>query len=52
MAAGTPLPLALTDGFHTAFSVGALAALAGVLVALVVIRRRDLAGAEPVPQGA
>ncbi len=52
VAAGDGLPFALTDGFHTAFAVGALAALAGVLVALVVIRRRDLAEAEPIPQGA
>jgi EmrB/QacA subfamily drug resistance transporter len=52
IAAGKALPLALTDGFQTAFSIGAFAALAGVLVALVVIRRRDLAAPEPVLQGA
>jgi EmrB/QacA subfamily drug resistance transporter len=52
IAAGKALPFALTDGFQTAFGIGAFAALAGVLVALVVIRRRDLAAPEPVPQGA
>jgi MFS family permease len=52
IAAGKALPFALTDGFHTAFSIGAIAGLVGVLVALVVIRRRDLAAPEPVLQGA
>jgi EmrB/QacA subfamily drug resistance transporter len=36
---------ALTDGFHAAFTCGAAVALAGVLVALLVVRRRDLAAA-------
>jgi EmrB/QacA subfamily drug resistance transporter len=43
---GTALPFALTDGFQAAFVGGAGVALAGVLVALLVVRRRDLA-----PQG-
>jgi EmrB/QacA subfamily drug resistance transporter len=51
IAAGTAPPLALTDGFQAAFLGGAGVALAGVLVALVIVRRRDLAepGAEPQP---
>jgi MFS family permease len=43
IAAGTAPPLALTDGFQAAFVGGAGVALAGVLVALVIVRRRDLA---------
>jgi EmrB/QacA subfamily drug resistance transporter len=35
--------VALTDGFHAAFVGGTVAALAGVLVALVIVRPRDLA---------
>jgi EmrB/QacA subfamily drug resistance transporter len=34
---------ALTDGFQAAFIGGTAAALAGLLVALVIVRRRDLA---------
>jgi EmrB/QacA subfamily drug resistance transporter len=34
---------ALTDGFQAAFVGGAAVALAGLLVALVIVRRRDLA---------
>jgi EmrB/QacA subfamily drug resistance transporter len=36
-------PAALTDGLHAAFVAGTAVALAGVLVALVIVRRRDLA---------
>jgi EmrB/QacA subfamily drug resistance transporter len=36
-------PAALTDGFHAAFVTGAGVALAGVVVALTLVRRRDLA---------
>jgi EmrB/QacA subfamily drug resistance transporter len=43
VAGGTAAPFALTDGFQTAFAAGAGVALAGVLVALLVVRRRDLA---------
>jgi EmrB/QacA subfamily drug resistance transporter len=43
VAGGTAAPFALTDGFQTAFAGGAGVALAGVLVALLVVRRRDLA---------
>jgi EmrB/QacA subfamily drug resistance transporter len=46
VAGGTAAPFALTDGFQTALTGGAAIALAGVLVALFVVRRRDLA-----PQG-
>jgi EmrB/QacA subfamily drug resistance transporter len=42
-ANGTPLSLALTDGFQGAFVAGAAVALVGVLVALFVVSRRDLA---------
>jgi EmrB/QacA subfamily drug resistance transporter len=39
---GTGLPLALTDGFQAAFIAGAAVAFVGVLVALFVVRGRDL----------
>jgi EmrB/QacA subfamily drug resistance transporter len=42
VAAGTALPKALTDGFEAAFIWGAVVALIGVVVALVLIRRKDL----------
>ena len=40
---GTALPVALTDGFQVAFAAGAAVALVGVLVTLLLVRRRDLA---------
>jgi Major Facilitator Superfamily len=43
VADGTAPPYALTDGFQAAFVGGAGVALAGVLVALLLVRRRDLA---------
>jgi EmrB/QacA subfamily drug resistance transporter len=43
LSAGTALPSALTDGFHAAFVGGVGVAVAGVLVALLVVRGRDLA---------
>ncbi|HEX2125284.1 MAG TPA: MFS transporter [Thermoleophilaceae bacterium] len=43
LASGTPVPAALTDGFQAAFVGAAAIALAGVLVALIVVRRQDLA---------
>lgn len=42
----TPRPVALVDGFTTAFTVGAVLILAGGVVALLGLRRRD------VPAGA
>jgi EmrB/QacA subfamily drug resistance transporter len=39
---GTGLPFALTDGFQAAFIAGAAVAFVGVLVALFVVRGRDL----------
>jgi EmrB/QacA subfamily drug resistance transporter len=51
IASGTAPPSALTDGFQAAFIGGAGVALVGVLVALFVVRRRDLTqpGVEPKP---
>jgi EmrB/QacA subfamily drug resistance transporter len=49
VAGGTALNLALTDGFQGAFVAGAAVALVGVLVALVVVSRRDLVLDEPEP---
>jgi EmrB/QacA subfamily drug resistance transporter len=42
VGAGTALPSALTDGFQAAFAGGTAVAIAGVLVALLIVRRRDL----------
>jgi len=47
VSSGTALNLALTDGFQGAFVAGAAVALVGVLVALLVVSRRDL---EEVPE--
>jgi EmrB/QacA subfamily drug resistance transporter len=46
---GTGLPSALTDGFQAAFIAGAAVAFVGVLVALFVVRGRDLKQ-EPEPE--
>jgi MFS family permease len=43
VATGTPLPVALTDGFQTAFWTGMGIAAAGILAALVLVRREHLA---------
>jgi MFS family permease len=43
IAGGSAPPFALTDGFQAAFVGGAGTALVGVLVALVIVPRRDLA---------
>jgi EmrB/QacA subfamily drug resistance transporter len=43
VAGGTAQALALTDGFHAAFAAGTAVAVVGVLVALFVVRGRDLA---------
>jgi EmrB/QacA subfamily drug resistance transporter len=51
VASGTPVPNALTDGFEKAFIWGALVAAAGIVVALVLVRRRDLeAPVEELPE--
>jgi EmrB/QacA subfamily drug resistance transporter len=41
-APGTPVPVALTDGFQAAFWAGAAIALVGVLVSVFLVRGRDL----------
>jgi hypothetical protein len=41
-ASGTALPFALTEGFQAAFVGGAAVAIVGVLVALFVVRGRDI----------
>jgi MFS family permease len=51
VASGTALPNALTEGFEAAFIGGAFVALAGIVVAVVLVRRRDLdQAAEEVPE--
>jgi EmrB/QacA subfamily drug resistance transporter len=45
IASGSALPAALTDGFQSAFFGAAGVAILGILVALFVVRRRDLADA-------
>src|ERR671934_1161012 len=45
IASGSALPAALTDGFQSAFFGAAAVAILGILVALFVVRRRDLADA-------
>ena len=55
LASGSGLQVALTDGFQTAFFGAAGVAILGILVALFVVRRRDLAdaiAAEPVLEAA
>jgi EmrB/QacA subfamily drug resistance transporter len=51
VAAGTPLPKALTDGFESAFIWGGVVAIVGILVAMVLVRRSELeAPAEEAPE--
>jgi EmrB/QacA subfamily drug resistance transporter len=45
LAAGTPTPSALVDGFTAAFVAGAIIAVLGVVAALTLIRREELAAA-------
>jgi EmrB/QacA subfamily drug resistance transporter len=45
LAAGSAQTSALTDGFEASFIVGAAVAFVGILVALFVVRREDLASA-------
>jgi EmrB/QacA subfamily drug resistance transporter len=55
VASGSALPVALTDGFQSAFYGAAGVAILGIFVALFVVRRRDLADAiavEPVLEAA
>jgi EmrB/QacA subfamily drug resistance transporter len=42
VASGTALPVALTDGFETAFVWGGIIAAVGILVGLVLVRQSDL----------
>jgi predicted small integral membrane protein len=42
VASGTPLPVALTEGFEAAFIGAAIVAALGIVASLVLIRRRDL----------
>ncbi len=51
LASGTALPTALVDGFTAAFVAGAIVAALGIVAALTLIRREELAAApeaEPV----
>jgi len=43
IASGTAVPQALVDGFHAAFWGGAIVAVAGVVAAVTLIRREELA---------
>src|SRR5262249_35838630 len=40
---GSALPVALVDGFHAAFVVGAIVAALGIVASLTLIRRDELA---------
>jgi len=52
LAAGSQKAVALTDGFQAAFTVGAAVGVVGILVALFVVRGRDIATeAASVPAG-
>jgi EmrB/QacA subfamily drug resistance transporter len=48
LAAGSQRAVALTEGFHAAFVGGTAVAVVGVLVALFVVRGRDIASAPSV----
>jgi sugar phosphate permease len=45
LAGGSPLPVALVDGFTDAFIAGTVIAALGILAALTLIRRRELEAA-------
>ena len=51
LATGTPNAFALTEGFQAAFVGGAAVALVGVLVAVFVVRGRDIAAPAPAAIG-
>ena len=48
LAAGTAAPAALVDGFSAAFVAGAVIAALGIVAALTLIRREELAAAPEV----
>ena len=48
VVSGAVLPEALVDGFSSAFQVGAIIAAAGLVAALTLIRRDELAAPVPV----
>ncbi|MGH3103898.1 MAG: MFS transporter [Gaiellaceae bacterium] len=48
LASGSPLPVALTDGFQAAFWAGAAIFALGVVLSAVLIRERDIAK-QPAP---
>jgi len=48
VAGGSALPAALVDGFQLAFLVGVGIAALGIVAALTLIRRRELAQVEPI----
>src|SRR6266511_3052728 len=50
VASGTRVAVALTDGFQSAFIAAAAIALAGILVALLMVRRSDLEQEQPVEE--
>jgi EmrB/QacA subfamily drug resistance transporter len=53
VATGTARAVALTDGFQAAFLAGAIVGVVGILVALFIVRGRDIATeASPAPVGA
>src|SRR6266545_4876006 len=52
IASGTKVAVALTDGFQSAFIAAAAIALAGILVALLMVRRSDLEQEQPVEEPA
>jgi MFS family permease len=52
LGSGTAQTAALTDGFQAAFTAAAAVAVVGILVALVVVRRADLATAPEVVENA
>jgi EmrB/QacA subfamily drug resistance transporter len=49
VSSGSALPVALVDGFHHAFLVGAIVAAVGIIASLTLIRRDELA-VETVPE--
>jgi EmrB/QacA subfamily drug resistance transporter len=49
LAAGAPRPVAFVDGFQSGLRVAAIIALAGAVVAVVLIRRPHIPAAQPEP---
>jgi EmrB/QacA subfamily drug resistance transporter len=52
LASGSARAVALTDGFQAAFVGGAIVGVVGILVALFVVRGRDIATTEATPVAA